>query len=175
MCMQITRLTRLRSANYPVLRRHDDATHHTPLKLMSWCMKRFPCPAFFARVSLCLWAFFPTVFFLPCEITHLDWRQMAQRAPKRALTPTSHLAAMPPLMLVSRKLSTSPDISFLPCDLSFCAFLTCFAYLRLSGSAVTLPWLCNLATTQTSPNLELIIHCGCLANCSVFVSIFECI
>lgn len=62
-------------------------------------MKWFSDPDSFLlclRFALFVSFFFHIFFFPPCEIAHLDGRQMAQRAPKRAPTPTSHLAAVPP-------------------------------------------------------------------------------
>lgn len=41
------------------------------------------------------------------------------------------------------------------------------------GGIVTLLCFHNLAASQGSPNLKLIIYCCCLANCSIFVGILN--
>lgn len=98
-CVHITCLARHCNANYPMLRCSGDNNHHKTFRADEVACERWfsdpdppPHLSFFA---LFVSFFFYMLFFLPCEIAHLDWGQMAQRAPKRALTPTSHLAAMP--------------------------------------------------------------------------------
>lgn len=128
------------------------------------CMKWFSDPdsPLFLCISFAMlvdFFFNFTFFFLHCEIAHLDGGQMVQYAPKRALTPTSHLAALHPPARV-QKAKHHPSLLLSPVSLSF----------GLTGTVVTLPWLHNLPTTRPSLNLKLITHQCCLANCSSFVS-----
>lgn len=131
-CIHVTCLATHCSANYPTLRGSGDNNYHQTLGADEVaCMKWFSDPDSFLlclRFALFVSFFFHIFFFPPCEIAHLDGRQMAQRAPKRAPTPTSHLAAAPPpphSMLVCRIQSTSSAIASLSLG-----FLTCFASLK---------------------------------------------
>ncbi len=143
-CMHITCIARHCSANYPMPRSSGDNNHHKTLRADEVaCMKWFFASRFplFLCLSFALFvSFFLIFFFLPCEIAHLDGGQMAQRAPKGASTPTSHLAAMPPPMLVCRKQSTSSTIPFLSSiiSLSFSPVLLSFG-LCSDTSAVSQP------------------------------------
>lgn len=108
MCIHTPWLATHSSANYPM--RCSSGYRKHPSWWSAACEMVFRSSF---RLFLCLtFALFSSLFPpsipppLPCEIAHLDESQMAQHAPKRAPTPTSHLAAMPPLP-VCRKQSTS--------------------------------------------------------------------
>lgn len=99
-CIHITCLATHCSANYPTLCGSSDNNYHQTLGADEVaCMKWSSDPDSFLlclRFALFVSFIFRIFFFPPCEIAHLDGRQMAQRAPKRAPTPTSHLAAVRP-------------------------------------------------------------------------------
>lgn len=138
-CIHVTCLATHCSANYPTLRGSGDNNYHQTLGADEVaCMKWFSDPDSFLlclRFALFVSFFFHIFFFPSCEIAHLDGRQMAQRAPKRAPTPTSHLAAVPPPPTpCSCAESKAPA---LPSPLFRSAFSPVSLPLRLAGTAAT--------------------------------------
>lgn len=143
-CIHITCLATHCSANYPTLCGSGDNNYHQTLGADEVaCMKWSSDPDSFLlclRFALFVSFIFRIFFFPPCEIAHLDGRQMAQRAPKRAPTPTSHLAAVhPPPMLVCRIQSIGSAIASLSLG-----FLTCFTPLKAR-------WNCGNTAMTSQP------------------------
>lgn len=173
MCIHIAWLARHCSANYPYCAAVVIISTIRLSELMR-SMYEMVFPFFLCLTFALFVSFFLLIFFLPCEIAHLDEGQMAQCAPKRALTPTSHLAAMLPHARVQKAKHRFCHPPFFP-PITSLPLSPVLLSLMLTGTVATLPRFHNLAATQTSPNLKLIIYRCCLANCSIFCEYFECI
>ena len=173
-CIHITCLATHCSANYPTLCGSGDNNYHQTLgadevACMKWSSDPdsfLLCLRFALFVSFIFCIFFSTLWNCP-----FGWAPNGSACPKESSDsnfPSGSRAPAPPQCSCAES-----KASALPSPLFRSAFSPVSLPLRLAGTVATPPWLHNLATTQMSPNSELIIQQFCSANCKVFVGILN--
>ena len=172
-CIHITCLATHCSANYPTLCGSGDNNYHQTLGADEVaCMKWSSDPDSFLlclRFALFVSFIFRIFFFHPVKLPiwmGAKWLSVPQRELRLQL-PIWQPCTPPQCSCAESKASA------LPSPLFRSAFSPVSLPLRLAGTVATPPWLHNLATTQMSPNSELIIQQFCSANCKVFVGILN--